>query len=302
VIAVRRLDLASLGRALLEAPPWALVLVAALSFTMLVAKAGYWHNFLSPVASVPLRTMLGYTIAAGGASLALPLRGGEALRVFWLRQKHGASLPAIGTAVAFEKLFDVTALVLLVAPLPWILPSVGRGRLWMGVPAAIVAIVVAVVLVRRASKRVAWLQDVRLADRFGPLIRAFGCVLGSWLADVAMILLVLYAVGIPVQLSTALFVLLAVNLAIAIPAAPGNLGSHELGAALALTTIHVTHERAFAFAILYHGVQIVTLLVAWTVQTLVGQMVAASPHETPRLSEAIEGAASHRGALGDGVK
>jgi uncharacterized membrane protein YbhN (UPF0104 family) len=116
-----------------------------------------------------------------------------------------------------------------------------------------------------------------------------------------MILLVLYAVGIPVHVSTALFVLLAVNLAIAIPAAPGNLGSHELGAALALTTLHVTHERAFAFAILYHGVQIVALLVAWSVQTLVSQMAAAS-HGTPRLSEAIEGAASHREAVGDGIE
>jgi len=48
------------------------------------------------------------------------------------------------------------------------------------------------------------------------------------------------AVGIPLHLEAALLVLLAVNLAIVIPAAPGNLGSLELGAAFALTTVPAT--------------------------------------------------------------
>jgi uncharacterized membrane protein YbhN (UPF0104 family) len=76
-------------------------------------------------------------------------------------------------------------------------------------------------------------------------------------------------VGIPLHLEAALLVLLAVNLAIAIPAAPGNLGSLELGAALPLTTVlHVPEASAAAFALLYHGVQIATLLIAWSAGTV----------------------------------
>ena len=54
---------------------------------------------------------------------------------------------------------------------------------------------------------------------------------------------------------------IVVNLATAIPAAPGNIGTLELAATFALTTRGVPQERAAAFALLYHGVQIVPLIV-----------------------------------------
>ena len=46
---------------------------------------------------------------------------------------------------------------------------------------------------------------------------AFACVLASWLADVTLILVVLYALGLPVHIEAALLVIFAANFS---PAAP----------------------------------------------------------------------------------
>jgi uncharacterized membrane protein YbhN (UPF0104 family) len=270
VIAVRTLDMGALKRSLLSASPGALVLACGLSFAMLVAKSAYWRTILAPMKVVPLRTMLWYTVAANGTSLVVPMRGGEALRVWWLKRTHGIALTAVGAAAAFEKVFDAAALVLVVAPLPWLLPDQPwLGRLRWALPLVLLVVVALVLLARRARSTVKWLSDLRLFDDLGPVIHSFGFVLVSWLADVTLILVVMRAVGIPLHIEAALLVLLAVNLAIAIPAAPGNIGSLELGAAFPLTHVmHVAEAPAAAFAILYHGVQIATLLVAWTAGTV----------------------------------
>jgi uncharacterized membrane protein YbhN (UPF0104 family) len=278
VVAARSLDLGALKRSLLSASPAPLVLASALSFGMLVAKSAYWRTILMPVKPVPLRTLLWYTVAANGTSLVLPMRGGEALRVWWLKRSHGIPLTAIGAAVAFEKVFDAAALVLVVSPLPWLLPDQQwLGRLRWALPIVLLVVVALVLLARRGRASVKWLSDLKLFDDLGPVVHSFGYVLVSWLADVTLILFVMRAVGIPLHLEAALLVLLAVNLAIAIPAAPGNLGSLELGAAFALTTVHVPETPAAAFAILYHGVQIATLLLAWSTGTVLTSFLGRSP-------------------------
>lgn len=265
IVAVRTLDMGALKRSLLSASPAPLVLGATLSFGMLVAKSAYWRTILAPVKPVPLRTMLWYTVAANGTSLVLPMRGGEALRVWWLKRTHAIPLTAIGAAAAFEKVFDAAALVLVVAPLPWLLPDQAwLGRLRWALPIVLLVVVALVLLTRGVRARVKWLADLNLFDDYRRVAHAFAFVLVSWLADVSLILLVMGSVGIPLHLEAAMLVLLAVNLAIAIPAAPGNIGSLELGAAFALTTVHVSEAPAAAFAILYHGVQIVVLLLAWS--------------------------------------
>jgi uncharacterized membrane protein YbhN (UPF0104 family) len=280
VVAARSLDLGALKRSLLSASPVPLVLASALSFGMLVAKSAYWRTILMPVKPVPLRTMLWYTVAANGTSLVLPMRGGEALRVWWLKRSHGIPLTAIGAAVAFEKVFDAAALVLVVSPLPWLLPDQQwLGRLRWALPIVLLVVVGLVLLARRARTSVKWLSDLKLFDDLGPVVHSFGYVLVSWLADVTLILFVMRAVGIPLHLEAALLVLLAVNLAIAIPAAPGNIGSLELGAAFALTTVHVSETPAAAFAILYHGVQIATLLLAWSTGTVLTSLLSRGEHK-----------------------
>jgi uncharacterized membrane protein YbhN (UPF0104 family) len=261
-MAVRRMDMTGFRRALAGASVTPVLLAAVFAFGMQVARAGYWRSILWPFESVPLPTMLRYTLAASGASVVVPARGGEALRVWWLHKRHAIPLAAVGAAFALEKMSDVVTLTLVVAPLPWLLPS----EPWLGPVRLVTPLVLAgalalILLARGGRRRLRWLADLRLFDDLKHAGAAFSCVVASWLLDIVVIGLAMHAVAIPVRLDAALLVLLVVNLAIAIPAAPGNIGTLELAATFALTTRGVQQERAAAFALLYHGVQIVPLIV-----------------------------------------
>jgi len=87
-------------------------------------------------------------------------------------------------------------------------------------------------------------------------------VFAAWLFDLASVELVLYAVGATPSLAAGLMVLLITNLAIAVPLTPGNLGAHELGSALALKLLGVQVEIATAFALLYHALHTIPVLLA----------------------------------------
>jgi uncharacterized membrane protein YbhN (UPF0104 family) len=81
--------------------------------------------------------------------------------------------------------------------------------------------------------------------------------LASDLIDVAMIALCLAAVGLHLEIGVWLLVYLAVNLAIAVPLTPGQVGVLEAGAVLALASAGVGQSEALAFALIYHAVHIV---------------------------------------------
>jgi uncharacterized protein (TIRG00374 family) len=144
-----------------------------------------------------------------------------------------------------------------------------------------VVLAVAFSLARSGRERFTWIARLRVFESLRTSGVAFACVLSSWLADVMLILVVLYALGLPVHVEAALLVIFAANLAIAIPATPGNVGSLELGVGFALTRLQVPEERAAAFAIVYHGVQLATLLAAWS---LGAGITALSPKPAVRAS------------------
>jgi uncharacterized protein (TIRG00374 family) len=81
---------------------------------------------------------------------------------------------------------------------------------------------------------------------------------GSWTLELGVTALAMKAVGLQLPFSAVVLVLLAVNLALAVPfAPPGNFGTIEVGAVLALLGFGVAKEQALAFAIVYHLLQIV---------------------------------------------
>jgi hypothetical protein len=85
--------------------------------------------------------------------------------------------------------------------------------------------------------------------------------MGSWLADVAMVLLVLYAVGIDLPIAASVFILFAINLTIAVPSTPAGVGAFEVGAIAAMDVLGVPRASALAFAMIYHVLQVLPLII-----------------------------------------
>src|SRR5262249_25945268 len=83
--------------------------------------------------------------------------------------------------------------------------------------------------------------------------------LGMWLTDLAALHLVVVALGIDVSIGGSMLVLVGVNVAIALPAAPAHLGTLELGAMVPLELLGVGREQALAFALIYHAMQALPL-------------------------------------------
>jgi glycosyltransferase 2 family protein len=258
----RSIDLAALRHTLSAGRSVPLSIAAALVVPAAFARTAYWKALLDPVRAVPFRVLLGYTLACNASNALLPARGGDAMRVWLLRKRHDVPLRVAGAIVAMEKAGDVLALGVLVAPLPWLLPELPTAVSHaLRIILAIVVVVIALVAIaRRQSGRLRWLADLEAVHRPAVLLRGFRMILLVWLLDLASVLLVMSAVRMSSTIASALLVLLFVNLAIAIPASPGQIGAHELGAVTALRIQGVAPEQAVAFALLYHGVQLVPVL------------------------------------------
>ena len=84
--------------------------------------------------------------------------------------------------------------------------------------------------------------------------------LAAWLVEVNVVLITLHAFGLHPSAGVSLLVLVAVTLALVVPfAPPGNLGTLEVGAMLALMEFGVSKEPALAFALIYHLLQVVPI-------------------------------------------
>ena len=269
-IFLRDFEWKKLGRAIEHAHVWPLVVAAALNFVCLWGKAACWHVVLAPRYVVPTIALFRYTIAAFAASVIAPARAGELIRVWVLRKRHGVPVADCAAVAVTEKLLDGLTMLMLVAPVPWIVPGlpswVGRAMFVCG--AVAIAIFAAVWFAvgkippggggNWFTRFIGGMHVVRSPKR---LLLAAAALMLTWLADLAMVNLVMYAVGIDLPLGAGLLVLFTLNLTIAVPSTPGQVGALEAGVLAATRLLHIDDARAFAFALLYHVLQILPLLV-----------------------------------------
>jgi uncharacterized membrane protein YbhN (UPF0104 family) len=265
---LRGLEIHRLGEALLTARTWPIVLAAVLAFVQLWCKAACWRLLL-PGHGVGMGKIFRYTITAFAASAIAPMRAGEVLRVWVLKSRHGVPTSTSTAIAVAEKLLDGLSMAVCVAPLPWLLPGLPG---WVGRTILIVA-VVGVALIGGFAFAAArfggqdgrfarFLAAMQILHRPLPALGAFGVLLLGWIVDLAEVWLILYAVGIHLPFAAGMLILLTLNLAIMIPSSPGQVGALEFGALIALDLLKVPHEPALAFALIYHAMQIVPLVLA----------------------------------------
>jgi uncharacterized membrane protein YbhN (UPF0104 family) len=263
----RQIDYRQLRSALIAARRWPLVLAALLQLASVLSKSVYWSGALAPVARLSVWKSFRLTLASAVAALVAP-RGGEAFKVWQLRAQLRVELPYSLAVTGVEKLGDVSALLLLTAPLPWVfpqLPAAARNALIL-LPVGLVLLIGMLLMVAHNPRwaRLRWLAGLSLLRSPRLLARSFVWILIAWLCDLAMMYLVVYAVGPTVVPGATLLMMLFINLAIAVPISPGNAGTQELGAVLALTLAGASREAALAVALIHHVCQTVPMVLAGT--------------------------------------
>jgi glycosyltransferase 2 family protein len=172
----------------------------------------------------------------------LPARAGDLMRVLLL---GGPRRVVLGTVLA-ERVLDAVSLVGIFAvvvlakgldsgPLPYVIGGAG---------AAALIVTAALLAPGRRPARLAreWLRPVLGATR--GLASVHGAVLltGSivlWCCEASVYLLVGHAVGVPLSVVQALYVMALTNLSMLVPAAPGYVGTFDAAVLLALRSLHL---------------------------------------------------------------
>jgi uncharacterized membrane protein YbhN (UPF0104 family) len=290
---VREIDVTALGRALASARIWPLLVAIALNFVVLLGKTVCWRIMLAPRHHVATTRLFRYTVATFAASAIFPGRAGEVLRVLALRQRDGVPAADSAAVAIAEKLLDGITMLLLVAPLPWLLPALPG---WIGSAIALcsgVAIVLFIGLYIAAGRDephptasvlrrfLAGMHVLRSGRR---LLGAMGTLILTWLAELGVVMSVIHAVDLQLSVPAGLLILFTVNLTIMVPSTPAQIGALEVGALVALDLLHVPREPALAFALLYHALQVIPVIAAGLALELplvLGREQARSGSEPP---------------------
>jgi predicted dehydrogenase/uncharacterized membrane protein YbhN (UPF0104 family) len=273
------------------APLWAALSTAHLGWIALAAavnlgavgfQAARWLALVRPLTRAATFAHAFKSLVVGFAvSTVVPARAGELARMQWFSRLTGLARASVVGSIVLDHLVNAAGLLLALAVLPLFLKNVPfwirPGALFTLAMFTLGAMLVFALRPLRSSPGAAppsqnlpvtgingilvrVRQGLAATARPGALSLSLGASFVSWTLEVNVILIAMRAVGLAMPLAAAILVLLAVNLALAFPLAPpGNLGTLEVGATLALLGFGVAKEQALAFGLVYHFLQIIPI-------------------------------------------
>lgn len=262
---------------------WPLFVLMAINYFICVPIKGYRWQCVIPDPP-PLLTVCAAMLEGLLANMTVGLGSGDVVRSARLRPGAETFSTDFGTALG-ERATEYFALAFMLLA-TFILGATN----WIAAMLAGIVILAYVVVLRWGSfvvKRVSRWPDVAagveaaLATLSPKKILVLTCLsLAYWVAETVMLMLALYAFGLPSDPGTAALVLVGINAAIAIPSAPANLGTYEAGIVAALAFQGVGTTVALGFALAYHLLNIVpTSIIATAVFLIRGDGKRKQPEE-----------------------
>jgi uncharacterized protein (TIRG00374 family) len=273
-LVVRSVDIGATWQAIRGANPEWLLLLLVFVVGDVALRVVRWRVLLGPIADVSLRTTAGSLLVGYLANNVLPARLGEVVRSHHLGERTRLSRSTILGTIVIERVVD-TAVVVVIAAIAILVLSV-RGvvasAVMVGV--ALTGLLVVAIVIGMAAHRLpgadrlaAWIGQwpqvhgalVRLRAglaivRDVPTMAAAVLLsIGSWSLTVLAFAAAAQAVGIEPTIGQAALLAAGTNLATAVPAAPGYVGTFELAAVTIATSVGIDREPALAFAVLVHA-------------------------------------------------
>jgi len=270
--------------------PWALAATLLLNFTVsLPLKAARWRVAL--VDPPPFRQVLAATIEGLLANAAIGFGSGDLVRAARLRgqqeqEPQGGRL-AIDYASAWaERGAEVLALAILIFVAALVTPL---GAWALGLSSLAVAGYVALLgagrfVVPRLGRwpRVQRALAAGLQASTPRRVAAMAALsLLGWSSELVMLVLFQGAFHLEPSFRMALLTLVGINAAIVIPTLPGNFGTFEAGATMALVLSGAPRDVAVSYALTYHLTHAIPVaVVATTVYLVRSRRYRATPART----------------------
>jgi uncharacterized protein (TIRG00374 family) len=273
-LVARTVDLGAAWATLQDADPGWAALMAAFIALDIGLRAVRWRLLLAPVHRVAFGAALASLLVGYLANNVLPARLGEVVRSHDLGRRAAVSRSMVLGTIVVERVVD-TLVVVAIAAIAILVLSV-RGIVASAVlvglaVAALLVVGVAVgvyahrlpgadrataVLARRPRVHhvLSRLRDgLAVARDVRAMSGAVMLSLASWTCTVLAFAAAAQAVGVEPTMGQAALLAAGTNLATAIPAGPGYVGTWELATVTIATSVGIGAEPALAFAILVHG-------------------------------------------------
>ena len=286
-LALDRIGIESIGRAMIAATPvWVLAAFALMCASMLV-RAEAWHAILRaalPGIRVHRRDAARATMIGVLMSATLPARLGEPSRALIMARRVGRvrdRFPVVLGTLVSQTLLNILALIVL-GSVMFATVGVFRGgedalMVFTIAPLVLAAVVLGAPALLRSGKpsRFARVQQAAAVAR-GAMVQVRRGLqvfrqprLGSWATTMQLLAwaiqwlacyVLLVALGLDHQagIGAAAAVLFAVNITAAIPATPSNLGVFQAACVAVLSAYGVGKTDALAYGIILQAVEIAT--------------------------------------------
>ncbi|HEX7555019.1 MAG TPA: lysylphosphatidylglycerol synthase transmembrane domain-containing protein [Leptolinea sp.] len=268
-----------------EAVPGYIALALVASVATLVAKAIRWRylfhqkapSFHSSFAIQNIGTFINSIV---------PARIGDLLRAYLMGEENDQSKVYVLGTIVVEKIFDMIFIVISIVLL---LPQV-VFPIWVSEPSEVTAILVMILIVIGgliAWKREAVFQRIEIWSKYLParfrqgilrqinnLLTSLECVRNFrqlmnifiwtfliWVFGFGTNLLVFWAMGLPLSFLPSIFLLVVLQVGVAVPSSPGRIGVFHYLTVLALSVFSIDKGVALSCGIILHLIVYVPLTV-----------------------------------------
>ena len=252
----------------------------AVYFVAVLARTWRWDYLLRPLKPIKVRALFPVVVIGYMGNNLFPLRIGELLRAYVLREREGVSVSASLATVVVERIFDGLIMLLFVfvalpfTPVPGdaVRTTVIIGS--VGFLAAMIIFFVLAALPEQAFRLATWASNLFLPYRVrDPLLdftrrfldglvslRSWRSVLMIfftsaviWLLETVKYWFVMHAFPFEVSFFALMLMNGVVNLATTLPSAPGYLGTFDGPGIAVLVLYGVAGETAAAYTLVLHA-------------------------------------------------
>ena len=312
-VTVSGVDTQLVGQLILAASPVGLAAALGLVFLELAVRGFRWQVLLSGIATAPYLRSLGFLCIGYFANSMLPARLGDLARAYLAGDAFNA--PRLGTlgTIIVERFSDGVTMLLGVLVFGSIVATAGAVRdtaVALGAVgvAGILVLAVGALVARRAGLHATTLGRVAtdLIDRVarGAVVlrtpRGLASVVGATIVAFALSVGVLFtiagSVGMRLTPEQAALVTAGLALSLAIPAAPGSVGTYEFVGVSILTSLGFPPEQSLATVVLVHVFTSVPAALAGLVAMWIYHVRVQTIVETAEPVEGIEPGSETYGA------
>lgn len=256
--------------------PWYFGITLFLNLPFMALHTYGWKVLLAPIKKLPFWTLFDITHMGYMGNNLLPLKAGEFFRASFVAKKWELPYTRVLTTVGLERFFAGASLLLLFLLITFWLDL----PVWLETSAyTLLGILLVVqiglwILWAKKPDLESWKQRHRLIyhsiktmdhiEKGSSILKDpkifFWLILvglAIWVCQAVMLRFCEMAYGLSLSWPATLFVVVAINLAIVLPSAPGNIGTLQFAAILAYSFVGVDKATALGIGIFFHFLQVV---------------------------------------------